>query len=99
MSLDYLPGYKQAQSGASPYLFCFCSVKPLEEVGHIIRGDADALVGNPEQEFAVLPLGLDCHLAAGITELDGVAEEIENHLPQPVSVNLHFRKVIRDDFF
>ena len=53
-------------------------------------------VGNDEGQLLVLARHLDQH-AAGFGELDGVADKVEQHLPQPADVRGdHARRLGRD---
>ena len=61
----------------------------LEDVGQELRRDADPGVGDRQLDVRVDPLETDLHLAASIRELDGVREEIPQHLLQPLRIARH----------
>src|SRR5208283_3630881 len=89
---DKLPGNRQTQSratvlarGGAVFLR-----ETLKNSIHLALGNPDAGVGNGEAEAtwpAVFRIGLDTYLdPAMFGELDGVAEQIDDHLPQSVWV-------------
>ena len=57
-------------------------------MGHSFLGNTDTLVDNLNQHLPI-PEGTLHRDTAAIAELDGVAQQIDHHLPEPITVNLH----------
>ena len=61
--------------------------EPVEDVGQEIRADAHAVVAHPDLGVAVAgALQADLDAAAGRGELDGVREQVPDHLLQAVGI-------------
>src|SRR5215471_12969042 len=97
MHLDNALRYSQSQAGAA-----FLArdrivglLKLLKQLGLIGSGDARAGVANRYMECAIVRLGLDGDFA-GIGELDGVADEIDQDLRQAAAVAVA-RRQLRSD--
>src|SRR5262249_52977637 len=60
-------------------------VELLEYAGQLIRGDAGASVGNADIEVAIHGLRGNSYFA-GVGELDGVADQVEEHLGQALLI-------------
>ena len=60
-------------------------VELFEDAGELIGWDAGPGVGDRHREVAVLGFCRDAHLA-GVGELDGVADQVKQHLGQSLLV-------------
>jgi hypothetical protein len=66
-------------------------------MGELVGGDAGARVADDEAHLAIHRLGAEPDPSAGGSELDGVADEVREHLKGARGVGDDARKVIVDD--
>ena len=66
-------------------------MKLLEDAGLMLFGNARACVRHADCEVAIHGSGTHAHLS-GIRELDGVADEVEEHLDEALLVAKAHRK-------
>ena len=97
VGLDDLFGDGQAQPrpAAGPGPRFVGPVEALEDVGQTLRGDAFAGVGHRHLHLASHTFSPDGNRPTSGCVSQRIAEEIEQHLTDPLDVNLHRRQVGR----
>jgi len=93
--LDNLLGDIKPEPGTAPGHLAFSPEKSLEEVFYCFCADTGSVVRDLEQQLAIAILYCDIDAAAGVAELYGVAEQIDDNLTHPLTVYVHFRYLRR----
>lgn len=90
----------QPQAGASTVARAafIHAVEAIEEVGQVLFGDADAIVGYFYEDVFVHIVETYFGVAAGIAVVDGIVEQIGEYLPDAFSVSSDF-KALAGTFF
>src|SRR5712692_7963008 len=78
MLLDNLSAEVEAKShpGELPIVHVCSPPKALEDVRHVVRGYANAVVGHREVGSVLIPRQLDAHLATARAVLHGIFNQI-----------------------
>ena len=62
------------------------AVEPLEDVGHILRSDADAGIGHAQDRMLVFHTRGDPNLTMILVVLNGIGQQVRHDLGEPVGV-------------
>src|SRR5919198_1993989 len=91
MSVNNLFDEHQSQPGAPNMarLLALYPEKLAEQFWQGLRWDAVPLVGHPHQHLSTIPMRSHTYSATGRRELDGIGEQIAEHLTQAFTIRVH----------
>src|SRR6267378_3676427 len=84
VQLDDVPHDRQSQPEAARWPFALS--EPLEDVRQELGLDPGTLVGHPDPRKRRGAFQTDIDTPAHRTELDGIGEEVPDHLPEPIRI-------------